>query len=269
MSATGSLRSTELGSPRTRLVFDGRLALARTVFPFVETHNFYIDHRYLAIFWNKVREFGALLASAAFWSARTTVLSAPRRSAFRARGAPALVEHRRHWRGRAAARWTRIVERRRSIREAMRRWSPPPALGRPPQEVADPLTIMLWGVTTERVRNWLGEAGVLDSRTLPGIPASPGVAEGHARVITHPNQLERLEDGEILVAPSTSTSWTPVFGRLAAAVSDSGGVMCHAAIVAREDGLPAVFGTLTATTLIRTGTRIRVDGTAGIVTILD
>jgi pyruvate,water dikinase len=71
------------------------------------------------------------------------------------------------------------------------------------------------------------------------------------------------------VAPSTSTSWTPVFGRLAAAVSDSGGVMCHAAIVAREYGLPAVVGTLTATTLIRTGARIRVDGTAGVVTILD
>jgi pyruvate, water dikinase len=124
-------------------------------------------------------------------------------------------------------------------------------------------------VTTERVRDWLGEASALDRRALAGIPASPGVAEGHARVITDPNQLGQLEDGEILVAPSTSTSWTQVFGRLAAAVSDSGGLMCHAAIVAREYGMPAVVGTRTATTLIRTGARIRVDGTAGVVTILD
>ena len=254
----------------TRLVFDERLALARTVFPFVENHNFYIDHRYLAIFWNKVREFGALLARHGFLEREEDIFH------LRHDEVPAaLAELRLLWStGRTGAveppaHWTRIVERRRSIREAMRRWSPPPALGRPPQDVADPLTIMLWGVTTDRVRDWLGEASPLDSRALPGIPASPGVAEGHARVITHPNQLGQLEDGEILVAPSTSTSWTPVFGRLAAAVSDSGGVMCHAAIVAREYGLPAVVGTLTATRLIRTGARIRVDGTAGVVTILD
>ena len=254
----------------TRLIFDERLALARTVFPFVENHNFYIDHRYLAIFWNKVREFGALFAGHGFLEREEDIFY------LRHDEVPAaLAELRILWStgGTGAveppAHWTRIVERRRSIREAMRRWSPPPVLGRAPQEIADPMTIMLWGVTTERVRDWLGEAGALDSRVLAGIPASPGVAEGHARVITDPNQLGQLEDGEILVAPSTSTSWTPVFARLAAAVSDSGGLMCHAAIVAREYGLPAVVGTLTATRLIRTGARIRVDGTAGVVTILD
>jgi pyruvate,water dikinase len=254
----------------TRLIFDERLALARTVFPFVENHNFYIDHRYFAIFWNKVREFGALLAGHGFLVCEEDIFY------LRHDEVPsALAELRLLWStggtgsAEPPAHWTRIVEKRRSIREAMQRWSPPPALGRPPQDVADPLTIMLWGVTSERVRDWLGEADVLDSRALPGIPASAGVAEGRARVITHPNQLGQVEDGEILVAPATSTSWTPVFARLAAAVSDSGGVMCHAAIVAREYGLPAVVGTVTATRLIRTGARIRVDGTAGVVTILD
>jgi pyruvate, water dikinase len=254
----------------TRLVFDERLALARTVFPFVENHNFYIDHRYLAIFWNKVREFGALFARHGFLEREEDIFY------LRHDEVPAaLAELRILWStGRTGTvdppgHWTRIVEKRRSIREAMRRWRPPPVLGRPPQEIADPVTIMLWGVTTERVRDWLGEAGALDSRALAGIAASPGVAEGRARVITDPDQLGQLEDGEILVAPSTSTSWTPVFGRLAAAVSDSGGLMCHAAIVAREYGLPAVVGTMTATALIRTGARIRVDGTAGVVTILD
>lgn len=253
-----------------RAVFDERLALARTVFPFVENHNFYIDHRYLAIFWNKVREFGALLAAHGFLECQEDIFY------LRHDEVPAaLAELRLLWSTGGTgeveppAHWTSIVERRRSIREAMRRWIPPLVLGRPPENVADPLTIMLWGVTTERVRDWLGEASALDNPAIRGIPASPGVAEGHARVITHPNQLGQLEDGEILVTPSTSTSWTPVFTRLAAAVSDSGGLMCHAAIVAREYGLPAVVGTRIATTLIRTGARVRVDGTAGVVTILD
>ena len=81
-------------------------------------------------------------------------------------------------------------------------------------------------------------------------------------------QLAELQDGEILVAPFTSTSWTPVFGRIAAAVTDAGGVMCHAAIVAREYALPAVLGTGAATKQIATGDLIRVDGNEGLVTVL-
>ena len=77
-----------------------------------------------------------------------------------------------------------------------------------------------------------------------------------------------LEPGEILVAPVTSPSWTPVFGKIAAAVSDIGGIMSHAAIVSREYGLPAVVGTGNATSRIKTGDRVRVDGNTGTVTIL-
>ena len=99
--------------------------------------------------------------------------------------------------------------------------------------------------------------------------ASAGVAEGRARVVLHPDGLGELEDGEVLIAPSTSPSWTPVFGRLAAAVSETGGVMCHAAIVAREYGLPAVVGAINATRTIKTGTLVRVDGGTGVVTILE
>ena len=94
------------------------------------------------------------------------------------------------------------------------------------------------------------------------------MAEGVARVILHPEQLRELQQGEILVASSTSPSWTPVFGRIAAAVLDSGGIMCHAAIVAREYGLPAVIGTGSATKRIKTGDRLRVDANAGVVEIL-
>jgi pyruvate,water dikinase len=88
-------------------------------------------------------------------------------------------------------------------------------------------------------------------------------------VIFDVKQLADAQEGEILVAPFTSTSWTPVFGRIAAAITDAGGVMCHAAIVAREYGLPAVLGTGSATKRIETGDRILVDGANGIVTIID
>ena len=81
-------------------------------------------------------------------------------------------------------------------------------------------------------------------------------------------RLGELKDGEILVAPVTSPSWTPVFGKIAAAVSDIGGIMSHAAIVSREYRLPAVVGTGDATSRIKTGDVLRVDGDAGTVTII-
>jgi pyruvate,water dikinase len=99
--------------------------------------------------------------------------------------------------------------------------------------------------------------------------ASPGVAEGTARVIASPAQINEVRDGEILVAPLTAPSWAPIFGRIRATVTDIGGIMSHAAIVCREYGLPAVTGTASGTKRIRTGQRIRVDGNTGRVTVLD
>jgi phosphoenolpyruvate synthase/pyruvate phosphate dikinase len=161
----------------------------------------------------------------------------------------------------------RRVERRRSIYETMRRWSPPPALGPIPDDITEPITVMLWGITPERVQEWLSTE---DGRSaLTGVPGSPGVAEGRARVVLDRAGADQLQKDEILVAPTTSTSWTPIFGTIAGAVLDVGGVMCHAAIVAREYGLPAVVGTGVGTKRIRSGDRLRVDGGTGRVTILD
>jgi pyruvate,water dikinase len=250
-----------------RAAFDQSLALARTVFPYVENHAFYIDHRYLTIFWNKVREFGALLALHGFFDEAEDVFLL-RHDEVRS----ALEDLRLTWSSGAAAaygpsHWPPIVERRKAIYDAMRRWSPPPALGPIPEEITEPITVMLWGITTERVREWLSSE---DGRSTPltGMSGSPGVVEGTARVLLDSDGAHELQKGEILVAPTTSTSWTPVFGTIAGAVLDVGGVMCHAAIVAREYGLPAVVGTGVGTKRIRTGDRIRVDADAGVVTIL-
>ena len=255
-----------------RVTFDEQLALARTVFAHVENHSFYVDHWYLTIFWNKVREFGALLASRRFLAEADDVFYLRHDEL-----GEALEELRLAWSSgdAGAADGTPLLAASssngaKSIHEALRRWVPPVAVGSAPEAMTDPVTIMLFGVTPERVQ---GMAGVRRrtrrAATLNGIAASPGVAEGRARLVADRGQLADIEDGEILVAASTSPSWTPVFGRIAAVVVDIGGIMCHAAIVAREYGLPTVVGTGSATKRIKTGDRIRVDGDSGVVTVLD
>jgi pyruvate,water dikinase len=99
---------------------------------------------------------------------------------------------------------------------------------------------------------------------LTGNPVSPGVADGTARVVLSPDDA-KLGDGDILVAPYTDPAWTPLFSAVRGIVLEIGGMMSHGAVVARELGLPAVAGVDDATKLIRDGSRIRVDGTRGVV----
>ena len=126
---------------------------------------------------------------------------------------------------------------------------------------------MLWGITTETVDNWLGRS-TMDENRIQGFAASPGVVEGVARVIRTAEELDQVQIGEILVCPLTAPSWSPVFARIKAAVSDGGGIMSHAAIVSREYGLPAVVGTGFGTQRIQNGQLLRVDGDNGVVDLL-
>ncbi|MDP9882697.1 pyruvate,water dikinase [Sinomonas atrocyanea] len=98
---------------------------------------------------------------------------------------------------------------------------------------------------------------------LTGTPASGGVAEGPVRVVPGPEAFASLRAGEVLVCPSTNPSWTPLFARAVAVVVDTGGLGSHAAIVAREYGVPAVMATGHGTSVLQDGQRVRVDGTRG------
>jgi pyruvate,water dikinase len=104
--------------------------------------------------------------------------------------------------------------------------------------------------------------------TVTGFPGAPGVVEGVARVISGPEDGDRLRPGEILVTTLTNVGWTPMFPRAAAVVTDMGAPLSHASIVARELGIPAVVGTGNATMRLRDGDRIRVDGERGTVELL-
>jgi len=104
---------------------------------------------------------------------------------------------------------------------------------------------------------------------VTGLPGAAGRARGVARVIRSLSEIDRLAPGEVLVTETTAPPWTPVFATAAAVVTDSGGVLSHAAVVAREYGIPAVVGTAVATTALEDGRTVEVDGAAGTVTMLD
>lgn len=257
-----------LNSDEERGAFDQMIGLARTVFPYVEDHKFYCEHWYTTAFFNKIRVFGRLMSKAGLIEDAEDIFQL-REDEVR----QALSDMLLHWGTGAPARgrahWPAIVARRKQIIEKMKQWSPPPALGKVPEAILDPMVLMLWGVTSEQLKSWSTPPDKINPNELRGFGASSGVAEGPARVITDVADIANVQEGEILVCPVTAPSWAPVFSRIRAAVSDIGGTMSHAAIVAREYGMPAVVGTGHATKRIRTGQRVRVDGDSGIVELVD
>lgn len=108
-----------------------------------------------------------------------------------------------------------------------------------------------------------------DSEILKGFAGATGRIEGIVRVLTNPEEGENFKPGEILVASTTNVGWTPLFPRAAAIITDIGAPLSHAAIVARELGIPAVVGCGNATTRLKTGDRVLVDGGQGVVHILN
>ena len=155
---------------------------------------------------------------------------------------------------------------RRLLREQQKRLAPPafipplsdPAWGSDPQ----------WKMFSSALGAVVLQRGVQEHngrRILVGTPGSPGRARGTARVITGPDDFPRFHLGDVLVAHATTPIWTPLFNIASAAVTEVGGPFSHAAIVAREFGIPLVNGALDATQAIADGTPIVVEGSAGIV----
>lgn len=147
-----------------------------------------------------------------------------------------------------------LAERRRALRLA-RASNPPPVLGQP---------IEVEGRGDTEVPAALAGSAL---RAIRGTAASPGVVRGRARVIETLEEASSLEQGEVLVVRTTTPPWTPFFALAAGIVTNSGGMLSHASVVAREFGIPAVIGTLNGTVAIPDGATVTVDGTNGIVLI--
>ena len=249
--------------------FEAKRQLAATAYPYVENHNFYIEHWTMGVFWRKVRELAATLVEHGVFAEAGDLLYLNRNEV-----RDVLFDLVTSWgvgapQGPIApAYWPPILEERKKIVAALKTARPQPALNTPPEAITEPFTRMLWGITTEQVQSWL-EADSDNVTGMRGMAASPGVVEGVARVVMDASQIHEIEQDEILVAPVTAPSWGPIFGKLKATVTDIGGMMSHAAIVCREYALPAVTGTGNASTTVKTGQRLRVDGTRGTVETLD
>lgn len=259
-----------LSSPEERETFEELYARCLNVYEYAEDHQFWIEHRLDTIVFRKMREFGQLLVTHDFLKDPEHIFLFTRFEV-----AELLTELCEVWALGPTAytpeRWKDRAEERATIMEAAREWEPPPVLGDPPEEINDPILVMLYGVTTEKIESWLSNESptVGEGEGIQGFAASSGVAEGRARVIRSVDELQHIEDGEVLVSPLTNPSWAPVFPRISAAVTDKGGITSHAAVVCREYGLPAVTGTEVATKRIATGDRIRVDGSSGEIEVIE
>ncbi len=256
-----------LTTDEERAAYDQMITLAHRVFPYVEGHKFYCEHWYTNLFFNKIREFGGLLAAHGFFPDAEDVFHLTHYEL-----ETAIIDLMTSWSNGSAPRgpghWPQIVAERRAALAEWAKHDTPPALGPVPEVIDDPAIVMLWGITRESLNNWLSAGSGMESNELRGFAASSGVVEGPARIVKSVEEISRLQKGDILVCQVTNPTWAPIFQKIAAAVSDIGGSMSHAAIVAREYGLPAVVGTGNATLRIKDGQRIRVDGGRGVVTLL-
>ena len=156
-----------------------------------------------------------------------------------------------------------IVASRRAEREAAKAVHPPNWIGTAtPSQLAFPYLVN-WGYP-ERFHQGRPSA----EGPVRGIAASPGSIEGIARVVMTVDEFDDVADGDILVCQMTNPAWVVLFTKIAGLVTDTGGTTSHPAVLSREFGIPAVVGTSVATKRIRTGDRIRVNGSAGTVELL-
>jgi pyruvate,water dikinase len=259
-----------IGTAEDRKQFDELLGCAKTVFPYVENHLFYVEHWFHSVFWNKMREVGAVMKQHGMiedvediWLLRRDEIK------------QGLWDVVTAWATGVTPRgtkvWPKEIAWRKGVMQKFKEWNAPPAIGTAPELIQEPFTIVLWGVTNKSLADWSAVQEVKDPNSiteLKGFAGSPGVVEGRARVCKTVGEVGQLQEGEILVAPTTSPSWAPAFAKISACVTDVGGVMSHAAIVCREYGLPAVVGTGLSTKIIKSGMMLRVDGSSGVITIV-
>jgi rifampicin phosphotransferase len=214
-----------------------------------ETHAYHIDYPGLAATREALLGFGARLVAEGRLDGREDVFHLTREElgAAVAEGwGPGLQD---------------LVARRAGERAEARRRRPEPFLGPPPAHDAE---------VPAMVAKFYGSAGGAgrDGELIAGTGASSGEATAVARVVRGPEDFARVSAGEILVCTTTTPAWTPLFPSLAGLVTDTGGILCHAAVVAREYGLPAVVGAAVATQAVPDGALVHVDGGTGEVRVL-
>ena len=245
-----NLRVKLADDPGTMAELDELYHAARYSFPLTEDHAFYIDQLYIAVFRRFILAVGERLAANGMFDQPDDVFFL-----YRDELVDALTT--------GGEKRALVAERRASF-ERSSAVSPPTELGTPPPppETHDPFM----DAVVRRLLGVVPPEENTDPNALKAVAGSPGVYTGKARVCRSLAQAaDDLEEGEVMVVEMTLPPWVPLLSLAGAVVSDVGGILSHAAIVARECGVPAVVGTNTGTTLIKTGQTITVDGNKGVV----
>ena len=182
------------------------------VFPYVENHNFYVEHWGMSQVWGKMRQLGQLLADQGFWANADDIFLLRRTEV-----PDAIFDYFHGWSVGVPARgpkyWGREIPRRHTIMNALRTWSAPPALGVPPEVITEPFTRDALGRHLRLGQGVARRLGQTPRASLTGFAASPGIAEGPARVILNADGITDLQPGEILVAPLTAPPGRRCSGR--------------------------------------------------------
>jgi phosphohistidine swiveling domain-containing protein len=235
------VRSRLADQPERLAAFERLLGLAREIGPITETHNYWIDRMAQARLRTFVIRVGARLAGEGVIDRAHDVLYLRRAEV------PGLIRSPEDRRG--------LVAERKAEHAHWRNVKPPSKIGKPSDESPS--------------GRFGGERFAKeDDAVVRGTGASVGTASGPARIVLGPEDFERVRPGDIIVAPSSNPSWVPLFTIAGGLVTNTGGVLSHAAVVAREFALPAVVGTGDATTRIADGQMLELDGTTGFVRLL-
>lgn len=249
--AVAEARAKLAGYPQPIVArFETLLKAAQVAAIVHEDHNFWIDQRLFYHVRRVILEFGSRLAQAEVLAAVNDVFYLT----------PVELQNVRD------IQMNRLVQERKTEMEQFSHVTPPPMVGTAPAfEMTD-------GGSMVRAlfKGELTPANTSNSEMskVKGLPGSAGVARGTARVIHSLAEAGKLQPGDVLVTASTEPPWTPLFATASAIVTDSGGVLSHSAVVAREYRIPAVVGTGNATTTFQDGQCIEVDGSTGIVRVI-
>jgi pyruvate,water dikinase len=263
LAAAAAARARLAGWPRDLDRFERALERAERAYPVREDNEFFTMSAPLAVMRYAVLEVGRRLAERAVIAAAPDVMHLDLEQAL-----SALADGGDH-RG--------LVGRR----EGERAWAElhpgPPFYGKPPDgpprldflsaAARPPMEAILWGNDAIMAMGAPGGGDRGDSSTLRGIPASAGEYTGPVRVVRNESQFGRIRPGDVLVCPITSPVWSVLFPSIGALVTDTGGVLSHPAIIAREYGIPAIVATGTATSRLADGDVVTVNGSTGTVEI--